>query len=774
MKLFEGKDTKIGFLLIATVALLSLSLFSRIGLATSCDHYIEDWYDLDDVRNDLDDNHCLGNDLDEDTDGYDDLVDTSNGWEPIGELEDKFTGTFDGDGHEISGLYINRPGTSRVGLFGYVSTGGEIINVGVVNADVSGGGRVGGIVGSTYESTVEGSYFTGEVSSNGGRVGGIVGANGDSTIMNSYSTGEVSGEQEVGGLVGWNTGLLSNSYSAGEVNGNGFTGGFVGINFGVVSNSYWDNITTGQSTSDGGEGKYTYQMTLEDTFQPEWDFTGTWQIDEWETYPCLHWQDECPEAPEQELTVEVEGEGAVGIEWDEDGSEQRIVEEYDKFHILGGIEVDLRAVPDGNWEFAEWFEALRFECLEHQDEDKCGDQVIVPGGLSSYSEYSLAFWFVQDEKPDVWHYLMDTRDEGAESPWEDFWGPAYDGSDISTTAGTEVPETEYETGRWNHLVITSDGSNTYAYLNGELEHTVDDVEEIDLGDEFRIGNRFSEDEAWIGKIGDVRIYGRALEESEIGGLSESKYLELGDEIAWWKMDEGDGNTVSDLSGNQNHGSIEGADWMLGSPENREISLVMENNIEATAIFEERHNLTVNATPEYGGNVTVEWEDSDGGLVEETVEDEETFEIAENTEVELKSESSDGWEFDGWTGDVFEGTDEITVAMDEDKTITANFEGEKHELTVYIDEGGSVEVDGTEVYGEWTGKVEDGDTVDLEAKVESGYEFTGWTGDYESDDKDINIVMDEDKTIWAGFSILGHCQIVICGPGDVCDERTIGG
>jgi len=116
---------------------------------------IEDWHDLDAVRDDLDGDYILMNDLDEDTDGYDELVDTEDGWEPIGYDDNEFTGTFDGDEHEIRDLYIDHPNTNYIGLFGYIDDG-EVRNIGVVNADVSGYWYVGGVVGvnsGTVENT---------------------------------------------------------------------------------------------------------------------------------------------------------------------------------------------------------------------------------------------------------------------------------------------------------------------------------------------------------------------------------------------------------------------------------------------------------------------------------------------------------------------------------------------------------------------------------------------------------------------------------------------
>lgn len=60
-------------------------------------------------------------------------------WEPIGKhdnYDDVYTGTFDGQGYTISGLYFNDTKASHVGLFGYIGKDyyghkGKISNVGV-------------------------------------------------------------------------------------------------------------------------------------------------------------------------------------------------------------------------------------------------------------------------------------------------------------------------------------------------------------------------------------------------------------------------------------------------------------------------------------------------------------------------------------------------------------------------------------------------------------------------------------------------------------------
>ncbi len=96
--------------------------FSEVALETEpiSSKEIHDWYDLNDIRNDRYSNYTLMNDLDKNTDGYAELVDTEKGWDPIGGFGDSFSGKFDGNGHVISDLYIDRSEENFVGLFGMI------------------------------------------------------------------------------------------------------------------------------------------------------------------------------------------------------------------------------------------------------------------------------------------------------------------------------------------------------------------------------------------------------------------------------------------------------------------------------------------------------------------------------------------------------------------------------------------------------------------------------------------------------------------------------
>jgi hypothetical protein len=236
------------------------------GTGTAEDPYqIADWHQLDYVRNYLDSYFVLVGNLGRTTPGYEELASaTANqgaGWQPIGTEDDWFTGCFDGQGYEIHDLFIDRPGEDLVGLFGYADLEGIIVNIGVVNATVTGNLGVGGLVGDTVGS-VANCYATGNVTGDHW-VGGLSGANGGD-VSNSHFTGSVTGTgtgepwgSTVGGLVGFNsggTGTVNNSYSTGSVTGYGqCVGGLVGVSGGAtVSNSYSTSSVIGYGLAVGG------------------------------------------------------------------------------------------------------------------------------------------------------------------------------------------------------------------------------------------------------------------------------------------------------------------------------------------------------------------------------------------------------------------------------------------------------------------------------------------------------------------------------------------
>jgi len=318
----------------------------------SMDLEIRTWHDLDAVSENLAGHHRLMNSLNATTPGYAELAgptaDDGRGWYPIGRWDPydhhlylAFSGTFDGQGYDIGDLFIDRPGDNTMGLFRYVSEGAVVKNLGLVNATVTGGHyvgglvahlsgtvnncyssgsvtgawAVGGLVGANHGGNVSKCYSTSSVTGDRDEVGGLVGRNREGTIHNSYATGSVTGNRYVGGLVGDDDGgTINDCYFSGSVTGSHAVGGLVGGGYHrvsswfVVSNSFWDMEISGIEESDGGTAKTTAEMMSIATFTDKateglgepWDIVAvgpgeadreyTWNIVDGQTYPFLSWQ----------------------------------------------------------------------------------------------------------------------------------------------------------------------------------------------------------------------------------------------------------------------------------------------------------------------------------------------------------------------------------------------------------------------------------------------------------------------------------------------------
>ena len=164
----------------------------------------------------------------------------ANTWTPIGNSwENQFIGILDGDGHSVSGIYINS-GTDYQGLVGVLGEGGTLQDLGVKASYIKGVNQVGGLCGWNF-GTVTNCYNTGSVAGNG-YVGGLCGLN-YGTVTNCYNSGSVTGNDYVGGVCGWNFGTVTNCYNTGSVAGNGLVGGLVGgvcgRNYATVTNCYY-------------------------------------------------------------------------------------------------------------------------------------------------------------------------------------------------------------------------------------------------------------------------------------------------------------------------------------------------------------------------------------------------------------------------------------------------------------------------------------------------------------------------------------------------------
>ena len=185
-------------------------------------------------------------------------------WTPIGNFDNNYQGTFDGNGKTISNLYINAI-SEFAGFFGYLA-GGNIKNITFDNAKVNSTGNyytgiLAGYAGSCiFENiktlgncSVEGKDITGGIAGiavgnisnceNHAEVKGMVSLGGilgmyygsDNSITSCANYGAVTGYRQVGGMVGYfDSGTIQNSANYGDITGKDNVGNLIGE--GVICN----------------------------------------------------------------------------------------------------------------------------------------------------------------------------------------------------------------------------------------------------------------------------------------------------------------------------------------------------------------------------------------------------------------------------------------------------------------------------------------------------------------------------------------------------------
>ncbi len=230
-------------------------------------------------------------------------------WVPIGRgTDDGFTGSFDGNGHSITGLTINANGDAGDdwGLFAVIGESGEVRYLGLEDGTMNGEGKPEriGLLAGTNKGTIEYAFVTGDIYNGYDRTGGLVGSN-SGIIRYSYArVSDLEGNNRVGGLVGENTaaGDITETYAASTITTNAaFKGGLVGRNDGGASirGSFFDQEINDDDGLDavGWEGadgtvEHVYGLSTEQAqnvdvltgneldFALSFDFDTIWTIDE--------------------------------------------------------------------------------------------------------------------------------------------------------------------------------------------------------------------------------------------------------------------------------------------------------------------------------------------------------------------------------------------------------------------------------------------------------------------------------------------------------------
>ncbi|MCF7940628.1 MAG: PQQ-binding-like beta-propeller repeat protein [Spirochaetia bacterium] len=140
----------------------------------------------------------------------------------------------------------------------------------------------------------------------------------------------------------------------------------------------------------------------------------------------------------------------------------------------------------------------------------------------------------------------------------------------------------------------------------------------------------------------------------------------------------------------------------------------------------------------------------------------SYEVGEQVTITVEAET--GYKFSGWTGDLTGDENPRTLILQQDITATAVFTAlpVTYTLTVGSADHGHVTVDGQEFSGD---EFDTGSIVELTAVPDTGYEFSGWTGDTTSSAQTLSVTMDSDKQITPVFTALPATYTLTVGSAD---------
>lgn len=195
-----------------------------------------------------------------------------------------------------------------------------------------------------------------------------------------------------------------------------------------------------------------------------------------------------------------------------------------------------------------------------------------------------------------------------------------------------------------------------------------------------------------------------------------------------EFDEG---TELDISANANENWVF-TEWQgdLSGKQNS-TTIQMNEDKSVTALFEKRdYPLTVNTEGE--------------GIVDESIVQSKTTDYPHGSIVKLTAEPDDGWEFREWQGDITGDEQEVTVQINDKKTVTAVFNPIDVSLTIETDGEGSIHINPEKQEYEY------GDEVELTAIADDGWAFSSWEGDLSNSENPTTLIIDGQIELIATF------------------------
>ena len=402
-----------------------------------------------------------------------------------------------------------------------------------------------------------------------------------------------------------------------------------------------------------------------------------------------------------------------------------------------------------------------------------GDLYMNIEAFTTSLDFTIAMWVKWDATllaTGGWH-LMYEFDRADWEQWNAFYAEQWEGSygmsmvddSWSFNSGTSLNEIDFT--KWHHVAYTRDAdNNAKLYLDGNLES--DAVEAFEFAVKTAplfIGGNFDGEMA-AGALDEVKYFNSVLSDDQIAALAMPPNVTM---FTLTTNIIGQGTTAtyyvgSDVPINDTQffedtelmlvatpiNGFEFYDWtgdIISTDDT--IYITMDADKSVTANFED--GVAYELTLETGGN-------GEGSI------DGEAGLYKEGMDVDLSATPDEGYLFSGWTGDVTSPDESITVNMDSDKSLIANFNSPEYQLTVTVVGNGTV----TPENGMYSGE------VTIVATPDEGYHFEAWSGDIESTAKTLYVVMDANLNLTATFAEGEESSLVAHWPIDAGTDTIV--
>ena len=306
---------------------------------------------------------------------------------------------------------------------------------------------------------------------------------------------------------------------------------------------------------------------------------------------------------------------------------------------------------------------------------------------------------------------------------------------------------------WMHVAATYDGATITVYINGVL-NTSKAVTPVAIGvntTNLGIGAEPATTviNLYQGALDDARIYNRALNLAEIqvlAGTTPTATLTVS------RTGTGSGTITSDPAGINC-----GTDCLENYPLNTVVTLSAAANPGSTFTGWSGEGctstgscvVTMDAAKAVSANFTlVEYTlavTSAHGTVTKNP-DQATYHYGDL--VQLSVIPTAGYTFTGWSGDASGTTNPVSVLIDGNKSVTANYSQNEYTLAITSAHGTVAKTPDQATYHY-------GETVQLTATPDAGYTFSNWSGDAGGTANPVSVLMDGNKSVTANYAAITY-------------------